>query len=213
MVSSLLPTHEEVMANEALRFPMNDPCRLVLYERNIFAEHEPEKLLYALNEPPADADSSSYCLNKIKYRQAKGKTTTKVSNLYDIKDPFDVKNYRNPALIKGRAGGDRTYAEVTLEQGENGWSSCSTVGWFSAFREADGIRWYDAYGNRVATEIEAPRDKDEELTTEPRLVIEIPLNERDFDLLVACWVARVWKESQKALHRWKNGKLLTRGSD
>jgi hypothetical protein len=78
-----------------------------------------EALLHALNEPRSETGRKSYSLNKIRYRESNSKTTTEVSHVYDIKDPFEVKNCRNPATLKGRTGG-RIYAEVILDQREDG---------------------------------------------------------------------------------------------
>jgi hypothetical protein len=64
-------------------------------------------------------------MQKLQHQQdqisiVKRQTTTKVNHIYDIKDPFDTRNYQNPALVKGKVGEGETYTEVTLERGETG---------------------------------------------------------------------------------------------
>lgn len=145
-------------------------------------------------------------------------------DIYLFRDAY-VKLYA-PAprrvVIDGRASDARCYREVKMAPGLLGWSaSCSAPGHFSArtgladrwrHHQHHQVIWKDDSGRIVAMEDAAAAPpavsasaSDTDSTAAgataavPCLKLLRMLDEKDLDLLVTCWTARLWKQAQKSL--------------
>ncbi|PTB65024.1 hypothetical protein BBK36DRAFT_1121387 [Trichoderma citrinoviride] len=152
---------------------------------------------------------------------------TRHDDIYLFRDAY-VKLYA-PAprrvVIDGRASDARCYREVKMAPGLMGWSACSAPGHFTArtglkdrWRHQHQVIWKDNSGRIVAMEDSAatpppvsadagpsgPGASDTDsaagtATSVPCLKLLRMLDEKDLDLLVTCWTARLWKQAQKSL--------------
>ncbi|KAK1241960.1 hypothetical protein MKX07_007783 [Trichoderma sp. CBMAI-0711] len=151
---------------------------------------------------------------------------TRQDDIYLFRDAY-VKLYA-PAprrvVIDGRASDARCYREVKMAPGLMGWSACSAPGHFSArtgladlWRHQHQVIWKDDSGRIVAMEDAAAAppavsasasdtDSAAAATTTTTTTASVPclkllrmLDEKDLDLLVTCWTARLWKQAQKSL--------------
>lgn len=155
--------------------------------------------LYELTHPLTDAARPLYGLQKIRYcRSPRGRITPRPCHIYDI---------QNLAGDRASIGGQRpqstthtmTHAHVRLERRLRGWGAVEAVGHFVAEpvkRKRGQMAWKDLSGRLVAVETRHGRNvATGKVRTAPQLELKTVLEEKDLDLLVACWMARVWKQS------------------
>ncbi|KAG5986888.1 hypothetical protein E4U43_005304 [Claviceps pusilla] len=202
--------------------PITHHDTLVLDGHTIYTASPPSPFLYQIIPSSSSSASatasgsppSTYALQKWCFRlpdQDHPDPTTLKSRLHHIYDihrqtvslPNSLSLALRPAIkLDGRAGNRHSYREVLLQAGHTGWTTCAaTEGWFRAdlplrdrFRRDGRIAWRSRDGLFVAEETRARRGDDKRAL--PRLAIRAPLREKDLDLLVACWVARVMKQAE-----------------
>ncbi|KAI9158131.1 hypothetical protein HJFPF1_06121 [Paramyrothecium foliicola] len=185
------------------------PCHLILKGCNVVRGNSPHQIMFEVTHPPCDANNTIYGVRKYKPSLAgfSGEEKEKIepSHIYDFREPDYVQTPRNPVVIESKCGEQDSFTVVTMSCGLLGWSSCAAKNHFRASTvDGNRIYWEDMEGARVAEELPLRRGSDgENLEDFSQLVTEQSLEEKDFDLLVTCWLARVWKESQKASHSWK----------
>ena len=175
----------------------------------IFPSPPPSRAMYELNSPPCEAKSATYELRKISYRlnqRGEGGIRSRVDPIYTIR-PFRVPLWfsggRRHVLVDGLARGSTKEAHMVPS-----WDS--PVGWnvkgllkseqqfLDMFRRKGAICWVDRGGRLIAEETRVAR-KGGKIERLPGLEVKVQLDERRMDLLVACWVARLWKEAEKDL--------------
>ncbi|KAK7423075.1 hypothetical protein QQZ08_009242 [Neonectria magnoliae] len=197
------PRQEQLPAPEELP-------TLVLNGSQIFSASSPSRILYEISNPPCDASAKIYGIEKIRYRVADASSEpslkSRVDHIYDFKGDWTSLNDRNVELI-GKTSQKRTYPKLIMSQGLST-SSFKVTDLLRAEADLRGrlnqgrnniILWKDADGQVIARESKLSRDKEGKVQDLPRLAIEATLEEKFFDLLVACWCARVWKEAEKDL--------------
>ncbi|KAM5354117.1 hypothetical protein ACJ41O_000767 [Fusarium nematophilum] len=183
---------------------------LVLDGCNVFSVYAPSRTLYQLSNPPCDASTKVYGIEKIRYRVADASSEpslkSRVGHIYDFKGDWTSLNERNVELI-GKTSQKRTFPKLTMSQGLSP-SSFKVSDLLKADPDMKGrlnqgrnniIVWRDADGQVIARETRMTRDKQGKALDLPRLAVGATMEEKLFDLLVACWCARVWKEAEKDL--------------
>lgn len=229
MSSPPTPSYETVTANSATEVFAGHACHtLILDACLIYAESDPSRPLYEVTNPPSEAKSNVYGIQKVRYRQyyADGKQDVlrpRHDHIYDCR----VHEYWSgrdllPSRVRldGKTSRKRSYKEVIVAPSTTGsWSACEAKSHFKAKKkDGDHVAWKDMRGTVVAVETVLKRkEKHEgdgsplELTRLPKLDVREAMEEIDLDLLVSCWVARVWKEAQGDLKEpmsWEDCKFL-----
>ncbi|TFA97804.1 hypothetical protein CCMA1212_010525 [Trichoderma ghanense] len=211
-----------------VQLPIGELLSLALDGRCVYSATNPSLVYYELSAAPLQATSLIYVVKKVKYRLVPGgessaRLRARQDDIYLFRDAY-VKLYA-PAprrvVIDGRASDARCYREVKMAPGlMGGWSACSAPGHFSArtaladrWRHQHQVIWKDDSGRIVAMEDAAAApppvsasasDTDSAAGTTaaaavPCLKLLRMLDEKDLDLLVTCWTARLWKQAQKSL--------------
>ena len=67
------------------------------------------------------------------------------------------------------------------------------------FRRKGAVCWVDRDGRLIAEETRVQRNWDGKVEGLPGLQVKVHLDEGWLDILVACWVARLWKEAERDL--------------
>ncbi|KAG6022255.1 hypothetical protein E4U40_004757 [Claviceps sp. LM458 group G5] len=227
------PSYEDAISHSInTRLPITHHDSLVLDGHTIYPAAPPSQFLYQISSPPRQGLSSTHAVAIQKWRfrlpDPLGQNGSDNDNdndgmllksrLQHIYDICEQHRGLRPAVIRldGRAAHRQCYREVILQGGHTGWTTCAaTEGWFRAdvalrerFKADARISWRSRDGVLVAVETRAGRRGGGLL---PRLDIRAVLKEKDLDLLVACWVARVWKEAQGEVRvslGWKEFKRL-----
>ena len=164
---------------------------LILRGPQIAPSHDLSKPLYVLNRPPQTGLRDVYELSKLTYRltetTGEGRVRQKEKRIYDF-----WSNYKTGVDVAGKTGNKSvcvtTYSPL--------WSSCTVKGHFSCgrsmkarFKKDTSLEWKDEKGEVVAVEVRGDE------VSPPRLEVRREVRERDLDLLVACWCARVFRQS------------------
>ncbi|KAG6067038.1 hypothetical protein E4U32_004754 [Claviceps aff. humidiphila group G2b] len=220
------PSYEDAISHSInTRLPITHHDSLVLDGHTIYPAAPPSQFLYQISSPPRQGLPSTYAIQKWRFRlpdplgqdDSDNDGMLLKSRLQHIYDVCEQHRGLRPAVrLDGRAAHRQCYREVVLQGGHTGWTTCAaTEGWFRAdvalrdrFKADARISWRSRDGVLVAVETRAGRRGGRLL---PRLDIRAVLKEKDLDLLVACWVARVWKEAQgeaRASLVWKELKRL-----
>ncbi|QPH05269.1 hypothetical protein C2857_002964 [Epichloe festucae Fl1] len=225
------PSYEDAISH-SISTPLSGTERytLVLDGCNIYPAAPPSQFLYEISSPPRDALDSIHGVQKWRFRlsdhQGEGTIKSRLDHIYDFQDVLhlhSVNSLRPAVKVDGKAGNKRSHREVVLLGGHTGWSTCAAAeGWFKAdmsmrdrFKKDGQISWRSRDGVLVAVETRARRRGEEHehdrtaAAVLPRLEVVrgVLLKEKDLDLLVTCWVARVWKEAQVELKErmaWKD---------
>lgn len=192
---------QEPSAPEDLPILVLDDCR-------IYSAYAPSRTLYELNSPPSYNMTDVYGVEKMRYRVADADSEpslrSRLDHIYDFKADFASKN----VVLTGQTSQKRTFPKLTMSQGLSA-SSFKVEGLLKADTDLRGrfargrantIIWKDAQGRIVAEETRPQRDKEGKIEEPPRLSIKAAVEEKLFDLLVACWCARVWRDAVKDLH-------------
>jgi hypothetical protein len=204
------PAYEDVTASQPDdHLAGTERYTLVLDDCTVFPSHSPSRKLYEISHPPCSACSSVYGVQKVRYRlsdhDGEGRLTWRLDHIYDFqnKDFFPIKDVRAPVKLQGKTSRKRTYREVLLSRGVAGWSTCSVEGHFKAgiplskrLRIDADIIWKTADDVIVAIESRVRRNEDGRVAVKPTLEVREVLEEKDLDLLVSCWAARLWKEAE-----------------
>ncbi|KAL6693111.1 hypothetical protein J3F84DRAFT_84701 [Trichoderma pleuroticola] len=158
-----------------------------------------------------------------------GRLRTRHDDIYLFRDAYVNLYAPRRIVIDGKSSDARCYKDVKLSPGLLGWSTCSASGHFTAktalrdrWRQHHQVIWKDASGRIVAMEdkaspvvpvnangngngsamVTAAADNSEHAAAPapvPCLKLLRMLDEKDLDLLVTCWTARLWKQAQTSL--------------
>ncbi|KAL6802828.1 hypothetical protein GGI42DRAFT_34032 [Trichoderma sp. SZMC 28013] len=222
------PSYQEVSNHSPrVQLPIGELLSLALDGRSVYAATNPELVYYELSAAPLQATSLIYVVKKVKYRLAGdlsvgGRLRTRHDDIYLFRDAYV--NFYAPRriVIDGKSSDARCYKDVKLSPGLMGWSTCSASGHFTAktalrdrWRQHHQVIWKDASGRIVAMEDKAssspsvPVNGSAAASTNnnehaapapvPCLKLLRMLDEKDLDLLVTCWTARLWKQAQTSL--------------
>ncbi|KAG5970622.1 hypothetical protein E4U55_001540 [Claviceps digitariae] len=207
--------HDTLVLDGHAIYPASPPSQFLyqISSSSCPSRHAIQKWCFRL----PDADAPIYHHGQQDQQQQQPDTTLKsrLHHIYDIHHqtvslPNSLSLSLRPAIkIDGRAGNRHSYRQVLLQGGHTGWTTCAaTEGWFRAevslrdrFKRDGRISWRSRDGRVVAEETRAAARRGDRHGHEhgrdlPRLEILAPLREKDLDLLVACWVARVLKEAE-----------------
>ncbi|KAH7140320.1 hypothetical protein B0J13DRAFT_63220 [Dactylonectria estremocensis] len=218
-----LPTYETAVADPSP--PQNDPDihvseqrpTFVLDQCAVYALLQPDRLLYELSNPPCGAGTTIYAIEKIRYRksQHQGETNprSRVDHIYDFHNDWLSTSMRDVEIL-GKASSKRVYPKVKMSQGV-GPTHFKVKDHFKVekpllnrVQSGSELVWKDTDGRTVAIETMVDRDEEGIVTRLPQLKMKESLDEKDQDLLVTCWCARLWKEAQKGLAEpltWEKG--------
>ncbi|EHK20541.1 uncharacterized protein TRIVIDRAFT_223858 [Trichoderma virens Gv29-8] len=217
------PSYQEVSNHSPrVQLPIGELLSLALDGRSIYSATNPELVYYELSAAPLQATSLIYVVKKVKYRLAGDsrvrRLRTRQDDIYLFRDAYV--NFYAPRriVIDGKSSDARCYKEVKLSPGLMGWSTCTAAGHFTAktglsdrWRHHHQVIWKDDSGRIVAMEDKASpsvpvtaaataANSDHAAPAAvPCLKLLRMLDEKDLDLLVTCWTARVWKQAQKSL--------------
>lgn len=206
-----LPSYQEVVTGD---HPGSSHLQtLILNGRNIVASENTECVLYELNSAPCEAMAYTYSISKVGSRSTstarQGRTSQRRQHLYDFskKRVFSLKDLSSRVAIEGKSSRETSYSDVTLAGSLSGWSACTAKGHFAGqvsirdrLKKFDGIVWTDEDGLIVAMETRPTREEDgTPRDGQAQLSIHEALPAKDLDLLVACWMARLWMESKVSL--------------
>ncbi|KAL6416032.1 hypothetical protein AUP68_00241 [Ilyonectria robusta] len=186
----------------------SQPPTFILNKCAIHALLEPDRLLYELSNPPCQATTSIYGVEKIRYktsdRQGEVKVRSRVDHIYDFHNNFMSLGMRDVEIL-GKASSKHVYPKVKMSQGL-GPSSFNIKDHFKVeqpvldrMQSGTELVWKDNNGVIIAHETLVDRDEQGNVTRLPQLKMKVVLEEKDLDLLVTCWCARLWKEAQKDL--------------
>ncbi|KAJ4327643.1 hypothetical protein N0V84_001893 [Fusarium piperis] len=198
-------THQqEPSAPEDLPILVLDDCR-------IYSAYAPSRTLYELNSPPSYNMTDVYGIEKMRYRVADTNSEpslkSRLDHIYDFKADFVSTGGKN-VVLTGQTSQKRTFPKVTMSQGLSS-SSFKVEGLLKADTDLRGrlgrgrantIIWKDGQGKIIAEETRPQRDQEGKIEEPPRLSIKATVEEKLFDMLVACWCARVWRDAVKDLH-------------
>lgn len=201
------------------RLSTEQHATLILDGCTISSQKDPTRVLYETNSPPCEARTTLFGLQKHVYSElGDGRTRSRLVHLYDFTYELLGAGINRNVEIKGKAGTARSFADVKMVQGGplGGTASVRVAGHFRAGLSSltsprGDISWKaeegsssdgDGGGGRLlAVETRGERNGDDEggFAVPPRLVVKVEMAERDLDLLVTCWCARLWKEAEKEL--------------
>ncbi|KAH7176077.1 hypothetical protein EDB81DRAFT_771842 [Dactylonectria macrodidyma] len=209
-----LPAYETALTdtppsrNDIHMPPPDQPPTFILNQSAIHALLEPDRLLYELSNPPCEAKTSIYGIQKIRYktsdRQGEIKTRSRVDHIYDFHNNMMSLGMRDVEIL-GKASSKRVYPKVKMSQGL-GPSSFNIKDHFKVeqpvldrVQSGTELVWKDNKGIVIAHETLVDRDEQGNVARLPQLKMSVVLEEKDLDLLVTCWCARLWKEAEKDL--------------
>ncbi|PFH63081.1 hypothetical protein XA68_18218 [Ophiocordyceps unilateralis] len=222
------PTYEEGEP-PCGQLPGSGNYTLILDGCDIYPSEPPSPFLYKLSSPVCQAAAQVYRLDKFRYRfsqtDGEGRLISRPDEIYEFqtKYTYSFKKLRSPVIIEGKTSRSRTNRCVMLEPSVTGWSSCSAEGHFKAkmslwnqVTKGSRILWEDMAGVVVAIETRPGKKEVKKPEPLPRLEIKESLGERELDLLVACWAARLWKEAERDERppmTWEGAKRTLRRKD
>ncbi|TDZ38296.1 hypothetical protein CTRI78_v010879 [Colletotrichum trifolii] len=200
------PTYDETVS-ESRQLSCGEMPTLFLDRTTIFANTDPPRALYELSGNVCEAKSPLYALQKVAYRVANtaggDAIRTRLDQIYDFElDPatgFEKGRLKDVVAIRGRMKSKRTYKLTYLLPSFASWK---VEGHFKAgesvihtMKHANEIHWKNLDGDVVAVETVAKRDEQNVLLGFPQLRIKKAMEDKELDLLVASWMARLWRQS------------------
>lgn len=176
----------------------NSSLTLYLIGPTIAPSHDLNTPLYLLNRPPTTGLRDVYQISKVLYRLSdttgEGRIRQRERRIYDF-----WSNFKTSVDVAGKCGTSTTYKGVCITSYSTLWSSCSVKEHFSCgrsmrarFKKEQGLEWKDTSGSLLAVEHRGDEN------TPPRLELKMELPEKQLDLLVTCWCARVFRENVDA---------------
>ncbi|UNI20516.1 hypothetical protein JDV02_006595 [Purpureocillium takamizusanense] len=204
---------------------------LVLDGCDVYAMDAPSRPLYRLSNPPCEAGTKVYGVQKVRYHIVGGhnddnepRLRSRLHHIYDFQTKYfySLRDLRSPVVVEGKTSRKRTYRSVKVSASVTGWSGCAAEDHFKAevrlaarLQRGEGggaqVLWRNMDGRVVAAETRPTRGPDGVVDKPPRLEVREPLDDMDLDLLVTCWAARLWKEAEKDLREpltWDNFKRI-----
>ncbi|KAL0944730.1 uncharacterized protein CTRU02_202617 [Colletotrichum truncatum] len=201
------PTYDDTVNESRVQLSCGETPTLFLDRTTIFANTDPPRALYELSNNVCEAKSIIYALQKVAYRVTSSaggdKIRTRLDHIYDISlDPltgFDMAKLHDVVVIEGKMSSKRTYKQNHLVPGVSSWkvkdhfkAGESAV---QQLKHANEIHWKNMQGDIIAVETVAKRDEKKNLTGLPQLEIKVAMEDKEMDLLVASWMARLWRQS------------------
>lgn len=197
------------------QLPGGPSSTLVLDKCDVYAIDAPSRPLYRLSNPPCEATTKVYGVEKVRYRVTDGdgdepRLRSRLNHIYDFQTKYfySLRDLRAPVVVEGKTSRKRTYRSVKVSASVTGWSGCAAEDHFKAEVRLSGrlqrgegtqILWRNMDGRVVAAETRPTRGPEGMVEKPPRLEVREPLDEMDLDLLVTCWAARLWKEAEKEM--------------
>jgi hypothetical protein len=176
----------------------------------IYSRLHQNRLLYEVSNPPCEASADIYGVEKFRYWtiEADGDQEAKIrfrrDHIYDFKAEYFSIGMRNVSII-GKASSKRVFPRVSMTRVFS-LSSFTIAGHFKTeqsvkhrMQHGSEISWKSPDGNLVAVETKPEWNNEGEVVEIPRLEIKTRLEEKELDLLVTCWCARVWKQTEDEL--------------
>ncbi|KAF5008595.1 hypothetical protein FDECE_5129 [Fusarium decemcellulare] len=197
------PTYKQVSRHgPRAQLPTGELLSLVLDGRTVHSASNPSLPYYELSAAPREDTSLALAIRKVRYRLSRnngeGTLKLRLSDLYVYRESCFHLHRRRHVVINNTTRDNRNYGQVRLYPGITGWSSCGAAGHFKALSKRTGrgrnnkqVRWKDEGGHIIAVE--------EISMGMPGLRLAQVLSDKDLDLVVTCWTARLWKEAQRTL--------------
>ncbi|WYZ44968.1 hypothetical protein EsH8_VIII_000284 [Colletotrichum jinshuiense] len=203
------PTYDDTVNLSRVQLSCGEMPSLFLDRTTVFANTDPPRALYELSNPVCDAKSLVYGVQKVAYRVSStagsDKVRTRLDHIYDItQDPLKALEslklqLNDVVVIQGKMSSKKTFKEVHLMPGAVGWKVKDhfKAGDSAAhqLKHQNEIHWKNTNGEVIAVETVAKRDKQKNLLGFPKLDIKAPMEDKELDLLVTSWLARVWRQS------------------
>ncbi|EFQ34023.1 uncharacterized protein GLRG_09167 [Colletotrichum graminicola M1.001] len=203
------PTYNDTLTEARGQLNCGETPKLFLDKTTIFANTSPPRALYELSNIVTDARSLTYGVQKVVYRVSPAlgsdKIRTRLDHIYDFKqDPLrSLESYKmqlyDVVVIEGQMNAKRTYKEVHLMPSVAGWKVKDhfKVGNSVAhqLKHENEIHWKSMEGEIIAIETLPKRDKEKKLLNMPQLEIKTAMEDKELDLLVTSWMARLWRQS------------------
>lgn len=175
---------------------------LVLDGCRVYSRLNQARILYEVTNPPCEAASSIYGVEKIRYKVSESNGEMKVryrrDHIYDFKSDYFSFGMRDISII----GKSSSKKDVSMTRRLSS-SSFSVAGHFKTeqsvknrVQHGSDISWKSPDGKTLAVENKVEWSKDGRVLEPPRLEIKTRLSENEMDLLVTCWCARVWKQAK-----------------
>ena len=191
------PTYDNVASrpSRANLSPRNQPLIFYLVGDQICPSHDVDKPLYQLNRPPSSGLRDVYHVSKVVYRLSdtggEGRIRQKERRIYDF-----WSNFKMSVDVAGKTDSTATYKGVCVTSYSTLWSSCSVKEHFSCGRSMKArikkdpaLEWKSVSGEVLAFEHRGDE------AAPPRLEMRAELPQKELDLLITCWCARVFRES------------------
>ncbi|KZL84538.1 hypothetical protein CI238_05223 [Colletotrichum incanum] len=221
------PTYDATLTEARGQIYCSETPKLFLDKTTIFSNTSPPRALYELSNVVTDAKSVVYGVQKVVYRVSPAvgsdRIRTRLDHIYDFtQDPLkgleSFKMQMNDVIvIQGQKSSKKTYKEVHLMPGVVGWKVKDhfKVGDSPAhqLKHENELHWKNMKGEVVAIETLPKRDKEKNLLNMPQLDIKIPMEDKELDLLVASWMARLWRQSAdetKEPMTWQDFKQISK---
>ena len=202
-----LPPEYETAITEAY-VPEETP-NLILDDCTIYSRAKPERPLYKISNPVCESSNCTiYGVQKFRYRvrslEGEQRLRSRLDHIYDFKGDWLSVGHRD-IIIEPKSSRKRVHHDVKMATLISV-MSYKVPGHFKVERslrdrmkKGHEMEWKDTEGNLVAVETRPDRNDDGELLTKPELEIKKSLDEKDLDLLVTCWLARVWQQTERDL--------------
>lgn len=191
------PTYDNVASrsSRANLSPRNQPLTLYLVGDQVCTSHDVDKPLYQLNRPPSSGLRDVYHVSKVVYRLSdtggEGRIRQKERRIYDF-----WSNFKTSVDVAGKTDSTATYKGVCVTSYSMLWSSCSVKEHFSCGRSMKArikkdpaLEWKSVSGEVLAVEHRGDE------AAPPRLEMKAEIPQKELDLLVTCWCARVFREN------------------
>jgi len=221
------PTYDDTLAEARGQLNCGETPTFFLDKTTIFANTSPPRALCELSNIVTDAKSLTYGVQKVVYRVSPAlgsdKIRTRLDHIYDFtQDPIRaLDSYKmqlnDVVVIQGKMNSKRTYKEVQLMPSVAGWK---VKNHFKAgnsvvhqLKHENEIHWKNMEDEVIAIETLPKRDKEKKLLNMPQLEIKTAMEDKELDLLVTSWMARLWRQSAdetKEPMTWKDFKDISK---
>lgn len=205
------PTYQDTSAaGPRDNLPSSDALTLILGQHKVYFETQPSRNLYELNLEPNSGRLGICSVERIWYSvTGSSELREHKRHVYDLRSYGPLQHAFGHVDVVGMAGPARSYKQFTMTTPVSSWLSCKAKEHFKAERpwgqllnrggnEPVQLEWKDTTGKVVAIEEYTPTPKSGSGSSEnlARLSVQVPLEDKELDCLVSCWVARFWKSRQ-----------------
>ncbi|KAI8183071.1 hypothetical protein K4K51_000476 [Colletotrichum sp. SAR 10_75] len=201
------PAYDDTVNESRAQLSCGETPTFYLDRTTIFANTDPPRALYELSNDVSGGD----------------KIRTRLDHIYDFSlDPLaglESSKLADAVVIEGKMNSKRTHKEIHLVPGVSSWK---VKDHFKAgesvmhkLKHADEIQWKNTKGEVIAVETVAKRDAEKKLSCFPQLEIKLAMDDKEMDLLVTSWMARVWRQSASELKEpmnWQDFKTMSKNA-